>query len=346
VFTLALVFPGAPVLAVAGAVMALYGALFAFMENDIRRLLAYHIISQVGYMVCGVGIGSELALNGATAHAFSHILYKATLFMGAGAVIYATGRRQLTELGGIWKRMPLVTVLFMIAAFSISGVPLWNGFISKSMIISAASEGHLPSLELALTLASVGTTLHTMLKLPWFTFFGEDRGLEVRPLPRGMLVAMGIGAGLCTLFGVWPDLLYRLLPHPVDYHPYTRDHVVGALQLILATGLAFFLFLRYFTGHHAFTRDTDTLYRGAGRLLKGLSTGPLEAFGAWKGALAEQVVVQASGYAHHPERLGDLPALRPLARWLDRSQLRASAGAGAAVAMLALGAFLLLYYLG
>src|SRR3989442_3951823 len=170
-------FPGTEVLVWWGAFMALYGVVYAVLENDARRLLAYHIISQVGYMVCGVGIGTELALNGATAHAFAHILYKALLFMGAGAVLEVTGRRKLNEMGGLYKTMPLTLGLYMIGAFAISAVPLFSGFVSKSMVISAAGESHRAPIFLLLTLASAGTFLHTGLKLPYYMFFGVRRAL-------------------------------------------------------------------------------------------------------------------------------------------------------------------------
>ena len=158
--------------------MAVYGVVYAVLENDARRLLAYHIISQVGYMVCGVGIGTELALNGATAHAFAHILYKALLFMGAGAVLEVTGLRKLSEMGGLYKTMPVTLGLYMVGAFAISAVPLFSGFVSKSMVVSAAGESHRAAIFLMLTLASAGTFLHTGLKLPYYMFFGKDRGLR------------------------------------------------------------------------------------------------------------------------------------------------------------------------
>jgi multicomponent Na+:H+ antiporter subunit D len=261
VYVLIRLFPGAEVLLWAGVVMALYGVVYAVLENDIRRLLAYHIVSQVGYMVAGVGMGTAMALNGAVAHAFSHILYKALLFMGTGAVIQATGKRKLTELGGIGHSMPLVVILYMIGAFSISGVPLFNGFISKSMVISAAAEAHLPVAEILLTLASVGTFLHTGLKLPYFTFFGPKRGLQPRPVPGNMVLAMGIGALLCTGLGVFPGWLYARLPFTVEYHPYTVDHVVSALQLLLGTGLGFWLLLDKLGGESTVSIDTDWMYR-------------------------------------------------------------------------------------
>ena len=261
VYLLIRAFPGAEILVWGGVIMAVYGVVFAVLENDIRRLLAYHIVSQVGYMVAGVGIGTAAALNGAAAHAFCHILYKALLLMGAGAVLRATGKRKLTELGGIGASMPLVFVLYMVGAFSISGVPLFNGFISKSMIISAAAESGRPVAEILLVLASVGTFLHTGLKLPYFTFFGPDRGLKPVPLPRNMLVAMGVAALLCLGLGLFPEWLYARLVSPVEYQPYTVDHVVSALQLLVGTGVGFWLLRRKLGGEPTMSLDTDWVYR-------------------------------------------------------------------------------------
>jgi len=255
-------FPGSELLLWAGVMMALYGVVYAVLENDIRRLLGYHIVSQVGYMVAGVGMGTPLALNGSAAHAFCHILYKALLLMGAGAVLQATGRRKLTELGGIAERMPLVVVLYTVGAFSISGVPLFNGFISKSMVVSAAAEGGWPTAELLLTLASIGTFLHTGLKLPYFTFFGSDRGIAVKPIPRNMIAAMALGSAACIALGVAPGWLYaRLVWQPVEYHPYTLDHVVSAMQLLVGTGVGFWWLLAKLGGEATISLDTDWLYR-------------------------------------------------------------------------------------
>ena len=261
VYVLIRVFPGTEVLVYVGVTMALYGVVLAVIENDIRRLLAYHIISQVGYMVAGVGLGTPLSLDGAAAHAYSHILYKSLLFMGTGAVLYATGLRKLTELGGIANRMKLVVLLYMVGAFSISGFPLFNGFISKSMIVSAAVALDRPGVELLLNIAGIGTFLHTGLKLPYFTFFGPDKGIEVRPLPMNMLVAMGVGALLCTVYGMVPSLLYGLLPYGAEYHPYTLDHVVAASELLIGTGLAFWLLRDKLGGEPTISLDTDWFYR-------------------------------------------------------------------------------------
>ena len=262
VFVLVRAFPGSEVLVWAGVVMALYGVVYAVLENDIRRLLGYHIISQVGYMVAGVGMGTALAVDGSAAHAFCHILYKALLLMGAGAVIQATGRRTLTDLGGIWRQMPVVVLLYTVGAFSISGVPLFNGFISKSMIVTAAADAGRSPVELLLTLASIGTFLSTGLKLLYFTFLGPDRGLEVRPIPGNMIAAMVVAAVACTALGLAPGWLYALLPNGGEgYHPYTVDHVVGSLQLLLGTAVGFWILLKKLDGQRTISLDTDWFYR-------------------------------------------------------------------------------------
>ena len=287
VYVLIRAFPGSDLLLWAGVAMALYGVVYAVLENDIRRLLAYHIVSQVGYMVAGVGMGTAMALNGAAAHAFCHILYKALLLMGAGAVIAGTGRRTLTGLGGIAARMPVVTALYMIGAFSISGVPLFNGFVSKSVVISAAAEGHWPVAELLLTLASVGTFLHTGLKLPYFTFFGPDRGIAVAPLPRNMIAGMALAAAACIALGVAPGWLYARLPfQPFEYHPYTADHVAASLQLLVGTGVGFSLLLPKLSGEPTVSLDTDWFYRRPLPALVGALVGTVMAGGERARALA------------------------------------------------------------
>src|SRR6478672_6302034 len=213
-------YAGTELLVWLGSVMAIYGVVYAVLENDARRLLAYHIISQVGYMVCGVGIGTALATNGATAHAFAHILYKALLFMGAGAVLQTTGLRKLSEMGGLYKTMPVTLGLYMVGAFAISAVPLFSGFVSKSMVIAAAGETHRATVFLMLTLASAGTFLHTGLKLPYYMFFGKTPGTsDGSEPPRNMLVAMCLAAAACGAIRVFPGILYERPPNPVEFGP-------------------------------------------------------------------------------------------------------------------------------
>ncbi len=261
VYVLVVLFAGWEFLAYWGVAMALYGAIYAFICNDIRQILAYHIVSQVGFMVAGVGIGTEFAINGTIAHAYSHILYKALLFMAAGAILHATGTSKLTELGNLRRHLPGVAVLFMIGAFSISGVPLWNGFISKSIIISAASYDHYTFVMFGLFLASVGTFLSLGLKIPYFAFFGEDRQLPINRIPSTMYAAMGLLAFLCTLYGVWPDLLYRILPYERPYFPFTAYHFIETTQLLTLTFIAFWLLRRKAKPTNSLNLDTDWFYR-------------------------------------------------------------------------------------
>ena len=268
-------FAGTELLVWLGAIMAVYGVVYAVLENDARRLLAYHIVSQVGYMICGVGIGSALALNGATAHAFAHILYKGLLFMGAGAVLEVTQRRKLSDMGGLYKTMPITLSLYMVGAFAISAVPLFSGFVSKSMVISAAGEAHLGLVFLLLTLASAGTFLHTGLKLPYYMFFAKDSGARGQEPPRNMLVAMGMAAAACVLIGVRPDLLYQHLPNPVDYDPYTLQHITSTLGMLGLTALGFFLLLKHLDPEPKISLDTDWFYRRGSAAFMTLVQGPL-----------------------------------------------------------------------
>ncbi|MCP4751239.1 MAG: Na(+)/H(+) antiporter subunit D [Proteobacteria bacterium] len=294
VYVLVRAFPGTEILVILGVAMALYGVVFAVLENDCRRLLAYHIVSQVGYMVAGVGMGSAMSLNGTVSHAFCHILYKALLFMGMGAVIEMTGKRKLTELGGLYKTMPLTMILYMIGGFSISAFPLFNGFVSKSMVIAAGAAAHRPVVVLLLTMASAGTFLHTGLKLPYYVFFGKDSGLRAKEPPTNMLIAMGIAAFLCIFIGCYPDLLYDALPHPVDFHPYTADHVVGALGILLFTGLGFFLLLQHLDPEPKISVDTDWLYRKGAKGFMWFASEPYAAFEGYLGEIYKAWVITYS----------------------------------------------------
>ncbi len=265
VYALARGFAGLELLMWSGAIMAVYGVVFAFLANDGRRLLSYHIISQVGYMVAGVGIGTETGVNGATAHAFAHILYKGLLFMGMGTVLYATGRNRMTELGGLFKKMWLTLIFFMVGAFSISGVPLFSGFVSKSMVIYAAEAEHFAVIVLLLNLASIGTFLSIGLKLPYFTWFSTDRNLKPEPVPPGMYIGMGLTSAICIAIGVYPALLYNLLPFAVHYQPYTASHLIETMQLLIFTGLAFWLVVKSLHVKDTITLDTDWFYRRPSR---------------------------------------------------------------------------------
>jgi len=269
VYVMARTFAGAEPLIYLGALMTAIPIFYAVLENDIRRVLAYSLINQVGFMMCGIGIGTPLAINGTVAHAFCHILYKALLFMSTGAVLHVTGKIRCTDLGGLYKTMPLTCLCCMVGAASISAFPLFSGFVSKSMIISAAGHEKLVLVWLLLQFASAGVFHHAGIKVPFFVFFGHDSGLRAKEPPLNMLIAMGLAAGFSILLGVFPEPLYRILPYPVDYIPYSGAHVMGQLQLLMFGALAFCLLI--LSGYYpaelrAINLDTDWFYRKGGWL--------------------------------------------------------------------------------
>jgi multicomponent Na+:H+ antiporter subunit D len=279
VLALILLFPGEPVLIGLGLFMVMYGIIYALLENDVRRILAYSVVNQVGFMVVAVGIGTEMALNGAAAHAFAHIIYKALLFMSAGVVIYRTGKNKCMELGGLFRTMPITTACGIIGALAISSFPLTSGFTTKSMISQAAVDGNLMWVYMALTAASAGVFLHAGIKFPWFVFFQKDSGLRPKDAPWNMGLAMIIFAGLCVLLGIFPELLYNLLPYPVNYEPYSVGKVLFYLQLLLFSGLAFFVLLPLMKRTMTISLDTDWLWRRAAYSLLKVIEGVLSSIG-------------------------------------------------------------------
>lgn len=268
VYVLMRTFPGTEILIYIGLFMVFYGIIYAVLENDMRRILVYSIVNQVGFMLIGIGIGSEMALNGAAAHAFVHILYKALLLMSAGAVLYQTGKSKCTDLGGLFRTMPITMICGVIGSLAISAFPYTSGFITKSMISQSAADAHLAFVWFSLTIASAGAFLYIGLKFPWFVFFQKDSGLRPKEPPKTMLYAMYIMSVFCIGLGIFPGLLYDLLPYPVNYVPYTYAHVLFQLQLLLFSGLAFFLLLPLLKPMLTITLDFDWFYRGFGKALR------------------------------------------------------------------------------
>ena len=289
VYALARGFAGTEILIYIGAVMTLFPIFFAEIENDLRRVLAYSLNNQLGFMVVGIGVGTELALNGTASHAFAHILYKALLFMSVGAVLFRTGTSKASELGGLYRTMPRTAMFCLVGAASISAFPLFSGFVTKSLIMDAAASEHYPIIWAILVFASAGVLSHSGIKIPYFTFFAHDSGLRPKEAPVHMQMAMGITAFLCIGIGVYPDPLYALLPYQVEYHPYTTAHVVGQMQLLCFALLAFAVLMR--TGIHppeirAINLDTDWVYR---RFLPRVLARVAGVFGRIWTALAAQV---------------------------------------------------------
>ena len=254
-------FPGTDLLIYIGLFMVFYGIIYALLENDMRRILAYSIVNQVGFMICGIGIGTEMALNGTAAHAFTHIIYKALLFMSAGSVLYMTGKRKCTELGGLAQSMPITAICGIIGALSISAFPLTSGFVSKSMIVQASIDEHLLWIWLLLQVASAGVFLHAGIKFPWFVFFQKDSGLRPSDPPKNMQFSMIFLAFICILIGIFPNILYKMLPYQVLYQPFTSAHILVQLQLLLFSGLAFFVMLPLMKRTLTISLDFDWFYR-------------------------------------------------------------------------------------
>ena len=264
IYALARSYAGTDILIWIGALMAAFPIFYAVIENDLRRVLAYSLNNQLGFMVVGIGIGTEMALNGTVSHAFCHILYKSLLFMCMGAVLLRTGTANGSDLGGLFKTMPWTTGFCIVGAASISGFPLFSGFISKSMILTSVSDAGYWEVWLILLFASAGVFHHSGIKIPYFAFFAHDRGLRPKEAPIPMLFAMGITASLCFLIGIYPDFLYAMLPYPVDYVPYTTSHVINQLQLLMFSALAFavlMVFKIYPPELRSTNIDFDWIYR-------------------------------------------------------------------------------------
>jgi multicomponent Na+:H+ antiporter subunit D len=242
VYALARGFAGCDWLIGIGAVMVVFPLVHAVLADDLRRVLTHVLNNQLGFMVVAVGIGTPLAINGAAAQAFAHVIYKSLLFMALGAVLHRTGSARQTQLSGLARMMPWTCAFCLIGAWSVA--PLNCGFVTKSIIVSAALDEHLTVVWLVLLVGGVGAFLTAGMKVPYFTFFGGPASHDVQEAPRHMLAAMGAAAALCLGIGIAPGVFYRLLPNPMEYQPYDVGHVVTQLQTMAFTGCAFVLALR------------------------------------------------------------------------------------------------------
>jgi len=302
VYVLAVLFPGWPILLTMGVVMTLYGVTYAFLANDIREILGHHIVSQVGYMVAGIGIGTELAINGATAHAYNNILYKTLMFMCAGAVLYATGTSKLHQLGALASRMRWVLIFYIIGGLSISGAPLFNGFTSKFIILAAAGESYYYLAKFLLILASVGTFLSVGIKLPYYTWFHEKKAdYQLKPIPTGMMAAMAVTSLLCIFYGIFPDFLYRKLPYlMVDFRPFIIPHLVEAIQILIFTFLGFWVVRAKLTPKDKISLDTDWFFRTSAPVFRKVFIGWVNAFFDTCDRLAFRFASFVSSLSIHP----------------------------------------------
>ncbi|MEM9617482.1 MAG: Na(+)/H(+) antiporter subunit D [Pseudomonadota bacterium] len=307
VYSLARAFPGTDELIYIGAVMTIFPIFFALIENDLRKVLTYSINNQVGFMVCAIGLG---AINGAAGYAFGNIIFEGLLFMALGAAMYRTGTSKATELGGLYRTMPLTMGLCIVGALSISAFPGTLGFVTKGLIIDGAAGANLFWIWLTLLFASAGVLEHAGIKIPYFTFFAHDSGKRPKEAPMGMVIAMGLAAVLCLGLGVYPDPLYALLPDQAaiaDYHPYTPYHIIEQLQLLLWAVLAFavLILIKWYPAEvPSVNLDTDWLYRVPGRAFLGWVSGASRAtwialWGIFSGRI--QALMERIYAVHGPE---------------------------------------------
>lgn len=311
VYALLVFFPGVPQLVLIGAVMAIFPIFFAVIENDLRRVLAYSMVNQVGFMVVGIGIGTDLALNGALCHAMTDIVFKGLLFMTVGACLFRTGYATATDLGGLARQMPVSAVCCLVAAASISAMPGFSGFVSKSMITTAAASGEHPytAVWLLLIFASAGVMEHAGIKIPFFAFFGHDSGHKVKEVPFPMQAAMILSALLCVVFGMFPDAtVYKVLPLANDYIPYTAEHILVQTELLLYSALAVALLLLagvYPAEIRAKNLDFDLVLNGAGRAIGRAMDWTLNGANRVGGAVfLKRIPAKVSTFfAHAPARL-------------------------------------------
>ena len=302
IYALARSFAGAEELIWIGSVMAMFPIYYAVIENDMRRVLGYSLINQLGFMIVGIGLGEGMGVNGAVAHAYAHILYKGLLFMSMGAVLFRTGKINANELGNLYKSMPWTTGFCVVGAASISAFPLFSGFVSKSMVMQAAADQHYPWVWLILLFASAGVFHHAGIKIPFFAFFGHESGIRCKEAPMNMLIAMGISSFLCIFIGCFPGFLYKMLPYVTEYKPYTWTHVVTQLQLLFYSALAFVLLNRvgvYPPELHSVNLDADWTYRKLvpsilRRIARGISA-VQSVLSAWGLAVASDVIEVARG---------------------------------------------------
>jgi len=304
IYALARGFPGTEILIWIGLAMACFPIFYAVIENDLRRVLTYSMINQLGFMVVGIGIGTELALNGTAAHAFADILFKGLLFMSMGAVLLRTGKMNGSDLGGLYKSMPYTTFFCIIGAASISAFPLFSAFATKTLIMEAAALEGYKFAWLILLFASAGVFHHAGIKIPFFAFFAHDSNIRCKEAPTNMLVAMGIAAILSMGIGIFPEIFYKLLPYSIEYNPFTVTHVITQLQLLLFSALAFTILIRtgiYPPELHSVNLDADWFYRKPGAYLAKNAVALIAASESWLYTSLKKLsfVMGSRLYRHH-----------------------------------------------
>lgn len=307
VYALTRCFVGLDVLVILGVVMAVYGAFYAITVNNIRRILAYLMVSQGGFMLAGIGMGTKMGLDGAMVLVYAHTFSNALLFMAAGCLILMVKEEHLSRLGGLASKFPFILTCTMVGALSMSAMPLLNGFVAIPMILEATWQES-PVLAIALLLAMAGTFTAVGLRLPYFAFWAKkpSKGKQ-DTLPLNMSVAMVLAALFCFIQGAFPQLLYRRLPAPVEENPFTLWKILGAFLFLGLISMVFIFVRRGLTPGTRRLPDFDLLYRLVGQTVMGLLARPLAWMDSiWTDLYRTVVLRAATGTAR-------------LAGWFDKS---------------------------
>ena len=252
-----------------GPVTAVLALFFALLQRDLRRVLAYALVVQLGYLLTAVGAGGEVGVNGATAHSLVHIAYNMLLFMTLGAVLYRTGTVRSDQLGGLLRTMPVAAVGFAVGAATMAAAPLFAGFVSKGLLMEAVKEHH-EAVYWLLLVVSILVFTHFCLRVFQLVFlgrparFGSEAVDRTEPeAPWSMRLAIALAVVVCVALGLLPGLLGGILPYPVELAVYSPSHVLEQLVL-LAAGAALFGALvwtrRYPTVRRTYRVDADILY--------------------------------------------------------------------------------------
>ncbi len=246
VFALASFLPPLDAVALMGGFMAVYGIIMALMQKNLRYLLSFHIISQVGYMVAGMGLGFSLAVDGAFLHMFNNMIYKGLLFMCAGILIYSIGTDHITELTKskgsgekpLWRVFPLATIGALVGSLAISGIPPFNGYVSKYLLKNAFYGTGM--VETLLTIASVGSVI-SFAKYFYFGFL-KARVKDIIKPKLTMQIGVAIASILAIVTGIWPQLIQGLLPYGSSVDVYNLQGIKAALQFGLI-GIVIFIII-------------------------------------------------------------------------------------------------------
>ena len=260
-FALLNLFPGFQPLLYVGGAMVVYGIIMSLNSNNIQKILCYNIVNQLGMLIAV--ISKKEALAGIAISACCGIIYQSLFFMATGSVIRLTGKDRLISHAGATS-LNIAKICMIIAGISMAALPFTIGFIGKAIMVDNIYENNI--LYMLLLTSNVGATLCSGIRLPYFLFSQADHSAKTKEkLPPNMQLTMLLGASLCMLIGLYPEVLYGLIPHKMHYKIYSADRIITQLQLILSTAAAFLIFQNILKPKDQYLPDFDWIYRVPGK---------------------------------------------------------------------------------